>query len=471
MSQKLKRTSTNARRAVAAQAKARRARVARARTGSAVDAVMAMVPFSDETLHRIFLAIIMAAALALAWILASIAGVPAMASEQVANLATQAGFTVSRVEVRGTAHVNELVIYQRVLAQRDRAMPLVDLAAIRQDLLTLPWVADARVSRQLPDTLVVDIVERKPKAALRIPSERGDRGDRLMLIDAAGTPIDEVSREQTRGLLVLSGDGAGQRMDDLAALFDTAPALKAQVVEADWVGHRRWDLVFGSGQRLMLPEGDDVSRKALLRFARLDGINTLIGGPAQYFDMRVYDPDANVKTIFAGLGDPAGDKPASAAAMAKPAVVGASLAAAAVAAPVLVRPAAAKPEHAKPDHAKAEQAKVDHKPADRAKAEHAKAEHVKLDHKPTDHKQADHPKVDHKQSDHAKSDHVKATHAKPDQAKSDHVKADHAKGDHAKADHKPATHAKAGHKTAEHKQADHKPAHDKPHHATSEGRR
>jgi len=51
-----------------------------------------------------------------------------------------------------------------------------DLAALRADLLDLSWVSDARVSRQLPDTLVVDIVERQPHAVLRQP-------DRLVLID------------------------------------------------------------------------------------------------------------------------------------------------------------------------------------------------------------------------------------------------------------------------------------------------
>lgn len=67
-------------------------------------------------------------------------------------------------------------------------MPLVDVEALRQDLLGLSWVEDARVSRQLPDTLVIDIVERTPHAVLRKPG-------RLVLIDATGR---ESSRSPPR---------------------------------------------------------------------------------------------------------------------------------------------------------------------------------------------------------------------------------------------------------------------------------
>src|SRR5690606_8452439 len=149
------------------QGKARKVRNARAKTGSVFDAVMAWLPLSEEQLHRVFLAVIFGGTAALAWFVASMAGVPAMATRQIADLATEAGFEVRRVDVRGVRHLNELKVYERVLAERDQAMPLVDLHALRGTLLELPWVEDARVSRQLPDTLVIDIIEREPYAVLR----------------------------------------------------------------------------------------------------------------------------------------------------------------------------------------------------------------------------------------------------------------------------------------------------------------
>ena len=282
MSQKIRRKATGVRKVAARQGQARKVDAARARTGSALDAAIGALPFSDEQLHRIFVVMILGAALAGAWIVATMAGVPTLAAEKIAAIAGDAGFAVHRVDVRGANHLNELKVYEQVLAERDQAMPQVDLERLRQDLLQLSWVEDARVSRQLPDTLVIDIVERKPHAVLRKP-------DKLVLIDAAGTELEPVTVAAARGRLVIAGPGAGGRVAALTALLDAAPALKPQVAEAEWVGNRRWNLKFGTGQVLALPEGDQQSASALMAFARLDGVNRLLGGRVAAFDMRAPD--------------------------------------------------------------------------------------------------------------------------------------------------------------------------------------
>ena len=282
MSQKIKRGGKSVRKVAAAQGKARTVRTARARTGSAFDSVMAWMPFSEEQLHRVFLAAILGGAVALAWIVASLAGVPAMARQQLAVFASDAGFEVKRVEVRGVKHINELKVYERVLGQRDRAMPLVDIDGLRSELMQLSWVEDARVSRQLPDTLVIDVVERKPHAVLR-------KADRMVLIDATGHELETVTAARAKGKLVLSGPGASRQVVALTDLLGAAPALKPQVREAEWVGNRRWNLTFKTGQVLALPEGVRPSSTALMSFARLDGINRLLGGKVAAFDMRASD--------------------------------------------------------------------------------------------------------------------------------------------------------------------------------------
>lgn len=158
-------------------------------------------------------------------------------------------------------------------------MPLVDLHALRDSLLELSWVEDARVSRQLPATIVVDIVERKPHAALK-------RADRLVLIDPTGHELEPVSEAGAKGLLRISGPGAHAQVEALSTLLDAAPALKPQVTAAEWVGNRRWNLTYKTGQVLALPQGEERSAAALMDFARADGLYRLIGGKVVAFDMR-----------------------------------------------------------------------------------------------------------------------------------------------------------------------------------------
>jgi cell division protein FtsQ len=280
--QTLKRKPTTARKTAAQQGAARKVRVAKATTGSLFDRTMAWMPFSEEQLHRVFLAVILGGAAVLAWVVAGFAGLPAMAGQQLAQIAGDAGFEVRRVDVRGVKHLNELKIYERVLAERNRAMPLVDIAALRDELLQLSWVEDARVSRQLPDTLVIDVIERTPHAVLR-------KADKLVLIDAEGHELEPVSAARARGLLIVGGPGAGHEVVALSTLLEAAPAIKPQVREAEWVGNRRWNLTFKTGQVLALPEGDESSARALMSFARLDGTNRLLGGRVAAFDMRAPD--------------------------------------------------------------------------------------------------------------------------------------------------------------------------------------
>jgi cell division protein FtsQ len=87
-------------------------------------------------------------------------------------------------------------------------------------------------------------------------------------------------------MLMISGPGAQAQVEALSALLDAAPALRPQVVAADWIGNRRWNVTFKTGQVLALPQGDEEGAKALIEFARLDGVNRLIGGKVVAFDMR-----------------------------------------------------------------------------------------------------------------------------------------------------------------------------------------
>ncbi|WP_298336975.1 FtsQ-type POTRA domain-containing protein [uncultured Erythrobacter sp.] len=277
---RIKRSSgKGVRRAAKSQSRAASARRAKATTGGIIDSIMGVLPFTEKQWSTIWLTMIIGGAVGLAFVIANLAGVPAMAKAQVAVLAADAGFEVKHVRVTGTDRMDEQQIYARALAQKDRPMPTVELEALREELRELPWVKDARVSVQLPATLVIDIVEREPHAVLEKP-------DRLMLIDAEGVELEPVAKGKTGDKMRILGPGASKQVAPLETLLAAAPALGPQIVAVEWVGNRRWNLTFKSGQVLALPEGAETSANALVKFARMDGQNRLIGGQVATFDMR-----------------------------------------------------------------------------------------------------------------------------------------------------------------------------------------
>src|SRR3546814_2783135 len=136
--------------------------------------------------------------------------------------------------------------------------------------MQLGWVEDARVSRRLPDTLIIDIVERKPAAVWQ------NKG-KLALIDVNGKVLQPVNVSAMPDLPLVVGPNANQQTAELNALMEAAPALKPMLAGATWVGNRRWDLRFQTGETLSLPEGKEEASTALVNFARMDGVNRLLG--------------------------------------------------------------------------------------------------------------------------------------------------------------------------------------------------
>lgn len=240
------------------------------------------LPVSDDTLQRMASwAIVGIVVLAIGGI-AMLMGVPAMAGQKAAEVAASAGFEVQKVEVRGVERMDELPVYNIALGQVDRSMLSLDLPKVRDEMLKLGWVKDARISRRLPDTLVVDIVERDPVAVWQHDGQ-------LHLIDVQGVVLQSVSTDAMPDLPLVVGPDANRQTAGLNKLMENAPALKPMLAGATWVGNRRWDLRFQSGETLSLPEGDRSSATALVNFARMDGVNRLLGRGIVKFDMR--DPD------------------------------------------------------------------------------------------------------------------------------------------------------------------------------------
>jgi len=221
--------------------------------------------------------------------------IPAKVGRAAGEAVGDAGFRVRSVTVQGTERMNPGPVYRIALDSRTTALPLVDVAGIRDKLLGFGWVKDARVSRRYPDTLVIDIVERDPAALWQ-------HGQRLSLVDAEGHVLDQVPVTRMPDLPLLMGAGANSHAQGLDRLLSRAPTIKAQLVSASWIGQRRWDLAVQTGEVIALPEGEAAAATALAKFAEKDKAAGLLGRGIERFDLRI--PGKMIARLPRAPGEP-----------------------------------------------------------------------------------------------------------------------------------------------------------------------
>ena len=276
-------SAAHVRRGGAGRAKARPAKV------SVPKKIVRKLPVDQARANRLAGLAVLGLMLAIGVVVLIALDIPAKAERSAGAAIGRAGFTVSGYQIVGLNHMDRSLVDDVVNDELNRAaadagtarapQTLVDVAAIRARLIRFGWVKDARVSRRLPDTLVIDIIERTP-AALWQDKER------LALIDAEGVVLDRVPIDRMPDLPLLIGPGANRHARELDRLMADVPTLKPQLASATWVGGRRWDLNFQSGETVALPEGQAQASLALAKFAKADRSNGLLGRHIVRIDLR-----------------------------------------------------------------------------------------------------------------------------------------------------------------------------------------
>jgi cell division protein FtsQ len=267
--------------------------------------IASKLPVSQARANRIAGLVFAAFLLAMGLVVLIALDVPAKAERAAGVAIGRAGFTVNGYRIDGLRHMERGPIDAAVNEELARAaaagagarpsQALVDVGAIRERLLHYGWVKDARVLRRLPDTLVIDIVERTPAALWQ------NKGQ-LALIDAGGVVLDRVPIDRMPDLPLVIGPGANRQSRALHALMEPVPTLKPQLASATWVGGRRWDLNFASGETIALPEGNQAAAAAIRKFARLDKETGLLGRGILRFDMRI--PGKMIARLPRAPGEP-----------------------------------------------------------------------------------------------------------------------------------------------------------------------
>jgi cell division protein FtsQ len=165
------------------------------------------------------------------------------------ELALMAGLEVKAVQVEGQHHLKETEIAAALGPRDGVSIFAFDTDAARDRLKRNGWVAEARVMRLLPSTLVVELEERTPFALWR-------EGGKLAAIDVSGRVLALAERTDFPNLPVVSGAGAAAPAAEIAGALNGVPELRDRVRDIERIAGRRWDLVLDTGLRAKLPATD-----------------------------------------------------------------------------------------------------------------------------------------------------------------------------------------------------------------------
>ena len=120
---------------------------------------------------------------------------------------------IQAVDVRGTQHLTAEAIAQ-IAGLRGQHLLLADLAAARERILAQPLVKEVAISREWPNQVRVDIVERTPWARWEIDGDVFAIDAEGVVLEGLAAPPDSVLVRQASSLPIVRG---GARVD-LAAL-------------------------------------------------------------------------------------------------------------------------------------------------------------------------------------------------------------------------------------------------------------
>ena len=199
---------------------------------------------------------------------------------QLVSISLSAGLKVEEILVVGRNETKREDLLKAIRVARGMPILTVDLDAARRRVEALPWVHRASVERILPDTILLNVEERKPIALWQ-------HNGKFALIDGKGEVILNTGLQRFSDLVVVVGKDAPTHASELLDLLAAAPELVPMVKSAVWVGDRRWNLRLQGGIDVRLPEEDPTA--AWIRLAAYEKAHHVLERDVQVLDLRAPD--------------------------------------------------------------------------------------------------------------------------------------------------------------------------------------
>lgn len=188
------------------------------------------------------------------------------------------GFRLREVLLVGRQHVSRDAVLAASELELGSPTLGLDPELMRARLERNRWIKRARVTTRFPDTVFIEIVERRPLAIWQ-------RDGQLQMIDEEGAVIAEREIHRYTHLPLIVARSEPARAKPVLDMLGREPDLERRVRALIEVGGRRWDVRLDNGIDVRLPEAEAAA--AWSELAELDRRHALLARHISAIDLRI----------------------------------------------------------------------------------------------------------------------------------------------------------------------------------------
>lgn len=170
-----------------------------------------------------------------------------VAHQEILAASAALGFRVGEILVLGRDNIPQEDLLSHLDVRQGAPVFGISLEKAQEEILSISWVRSVRVSRRLPDKIIVEIEERVPVALWQ-------HQQKIAAIDAEGKVLTGEALGKYSDLPLVVGEGAAGRVTQIIGFLKAEPEIANLLSSAVRVGGRRWDLHLKNGITIRLPE-------------------------------------------------------------------------------------------------------------------------------------------------------------------------------------------------------------------------
>lgn len=199
------------------------------------------------------------------------------AHDQVMAMTAERGFIVQNIYVEGRQYTDAETLM--AILNVEKGDPLFTFAPdeAKEMIEKISWVKSAHVSRQLPNSIFIELEERTPMALWQ-------RNKQLSLIDTHGVILTDKNLGDFKDYIVVVGVDVPERAPDFMKLLAAEPEILNKIEAAKSISGRRWDITLKSGAVVKLPENE--IPLALRRLAKMQEEENIMDKDISVIDVR-----------------------------------------------------------------------------------------------------------------------------------------------------------------------------------------